>query len=282
MKKTTILFLLCIIMSCTQEEEALYVNQGRIPLGEYEELIALCDTESLTSFEQFDPVIARIQQIFADHKDPRGAFPTVYKAITTAAVESLADGIYEDEEYSNIFGVDFSKRYLYYLKDHLLNRPLEYHWDLYYQHAMNDYHITRLVLEGINAHLTLDLTRALGHTGVQPEFADDWILFGDVTVLSVPGFLEELQDEYDTDASGVFNVFFIGDILDLIFGEGTTINFGFNLLRIDAFNNAMAMQIPGQEERIEANLERAFWEREQIMALLDNLNLTPRIGVSTK
>jgi hypothetical protein len=268
------------MLSCSKDDsDALYINQGSLSSEAFNELIDLCDTEALTSFEQFDHVISRIQQIFADHNDPRGAFPTVYKAITTAAVESLADGLYQDEVYSNIFAMDFSRRYLHYLEDHLMNRPLDYQWEVYYRHAMDNHHITRLVLEGINAHLTLDLTRALGHTGVRPEFEDDWILFGDVTVQSVPGFLVELQEEYNTDASGIFNVFFIGDLLDLVFGEGATINFGFNLLRIDAFNNALAMQDPMMQDRIEANLERAFWERHQIIGLLDEFNLTPRYAV---
>jgi len=51
------------------------------------------------------------------------------------------------------------------------------------------------------------------------------------------------------------------------------------LLRIDAFNNALAMQNPLMHDRIEANLERAFWERHQIIGLLDEFDLTPRYAV---
>lgn len=273
------LMALLALWGCQKDDAApQYVNQGNIPLNEYEELIALCDTAALLSFAQFDGVIARIQQIFADHGDARGAFPTVYKAITTAAVNSLADGAYEDESYSNKFALDFSKRYLYFLKSHLLNEPLEFHWEEYYRHALEGHHITRMVLEGINAHLTIDLTRALAHTGVYPDFQDDWILFGDITVQSVPGFLDELQAEYHTDGSDVFGVFFIGDIIDAIFGEGTAVHFGFNLLRVDAFDRALALQDPQRAHRIEADMARSYHERQALIALVDELGLTPRLG----
>lgn len=272
-------FLLVAVLSCTTEEgPSAEWNYWDLTVGEFNELIALCDTASLVTFEDFDYRIERIQEIFAGHRDPRGAFPTVYKAITRAALTGLQNGEYQDPDYSLKFVIDFSKRYLHILEDHLYDRPLEFHWQLYYDHARQDKHITRMVLDGINAHLTIDLSRALGHTGVYPEFEDDWILFGNNTVLSVPGFLEELQAEYDTDASDVFGVFFIGDLIDALFGEGTAVNFGFNLLRIDAFNNGLRLQNPEIEVYIERKMERDFRDRAALIDLIDRMGMTPRLG----
>lgn len=262
-------------ISCKKENKISYVNQKDIPLAEYNELIALCDTVSLKTYEDFDTRIARIQEIFSLHNDKRGAFPTVYKAITNTAVISLAHQDYQDNAYTLKFSIEFSKRYLYYLKHHLLNEPLEYHWDLYYNHAMNNTTITRLVLEGINAHVTIDMTRALAQTGAYRNYQSDWLLFGDKTVASVPDFLIELKEEYHTDASGIFNVFFIGDIVDSVFGAGATINFGFNVLRMDAFNNALFMIQSTNDQQIETNLKKSFYDRETIFDALDKMKLTP-------
>lgn len=276
MKK--IYFLICVltVLSCKKETQQQYVNQKNIPIVEYNELIALCDTTSLKTYEDFDYRITRIQEIFSSHNDKRGAFPTIYKAITHAAVESIANQDYHDNAYTLKFSIEFSKRYLSFLKHHLLNEPLEYHWNLYYQHAFGGYHNTRLVLEGINAHVTIDMVRSLATTGVYSDYKTDWILFGDKTVASVPLFLDELKQEYNTDASGIFKVFFVGDILDPIFGQGATINFGFNVLRLDAFNNALFIkENPANSIQVEKNIQKSFQERENLFDAIDKLNLTP-------
>lgn len=270
-----LLFVFASLFSCRKESLHRYANQKDIPLSEYNELIELCDTASLKTYEDFDNRISRIQDIFATYQDKRGAFPTIYKAITHAAVVSIANGDYQDTEYTLKFAIEFSKRYLYYLKHHLLNEPLEYHWDLYYRHAMNNTSVTRLVLEGINAHVTLDMTRSLAQTGVYKAYENDWLLFGDKTVASVPDFLTELQQEYNTDASGIFKVFFVGDIFDPVFGEGATINFGFNMLRMDAFHHALFMLQSAETTGIEKQLKNSFNGRETIFDLLDKMKLIP-------
>ncbi len=264
-----------LFISCQKEHKNIYANQKDIPLTEYNELISLCDTASLVTYEDFDVRIARIQEIFSSHNDKRGAFPTVYKAITHAAVVSIANHDYQDNTYTLKFSIEFSKRYLYYLKMHLLNEHLEYHWNLYYQNAMSITSVTRLVLEGINAHVTIDMTQSLAQTGVYKSYEADWLLFGNKSVASVPGFLIELKEEYHTDASGIFHVFFVGDMLDPIFGQGATINFGFNMLRMDAFNNALFMLQSSNTKGIEQNLKNSFYAREAIFDMLDKMKLTP-------
>lgn len=74
--------------------------------------------------------------------------------------------------------LNFSERYFYYLHEHLLDRPLDYHWEFYYNHALRDWNVTRLIMEGMNAHITVDLARALADTDVYPEFEEDYLLIG--------------------------------------------------------------------------------------------------------
>lgn len=265
---------LAILLSC-QQATVIENNQWSLSDAHFNELLEMCNVNTLKTYDEFGVRLERIQDIFASNNDPRGAFPTVYKAITDAALASVLVDDYDDAAFIEQFGLDFSKSYLHFLEQHLLNQPLEYHWELYYRHCKEKANITRLVVEGINGHLTIDLTRSLATIGIVRDNLDDWILVGDKTVLSVPGFLEELQSEYNTDAYELFHVYFIGDIIDEIFGDGTAVNFGFNLLRLDAFENAIKLQQPEKAEQIEKNMRKAFYERENIIALLDEMNLTP-------
>lgn len=273
-KKLILLGCLFLFFSC-KKEKINTTNQWSLSNEAFNELLILSDTSTLTNYNEFDRRIARIQEIFAQHNDNRGAFPTIYKAITHAAVVSIENGDYQDSLFIYNFAMDFSKGYLYFLRHHLLNEPLEYHWDLYYNHCKNNTHITRLVLEGINAHVTLDLTRSLAINNVQHHHKEDWILFGDKTVIAVPEFLTELEQEYNTDASGIFGLFEIGDFLDEIFGEGATINFGFNVLRMESFNFAIPLQNNSVQHSIEQNMKHSFYTKEDIFKVLDDLKLTP-------
>ncbi len=266
---------ICMLFLFSCQKENVVTNQWNLPDAAFNELLLLCDTSTLKTYADFDARIDRIQELFSSNKDNRGAFPTVYKAITHAATVYIAHRDYQDSLFINDFAMDFSKRYLYILKHHLLNEPIEYHWKMYYQHCYDKYTITRLVLEGINAHLTIDLTRSLATVGANRSNQDDWILFGDKTVIAFPGFLDELQQEYHTDASGIFNVFFAGDILDSIFGEGATINFGFNLLRMESFNNSIQLQQTDKSIQTEKVMQKSFYDKETIFTMLDDMKLTP-------
>ena len=264
------------IWACNKETDVIITpNQWNLSDEAFDELLILCDTSNLETYQEFYQRLDRMQEIFSSNDDSRGAFPTVYKAITIGAIETMEAGAYNDPVYATKFVMNFSKKYMYYLKDHLLGFPVEHHWELYYDHCANNANITRLVLEGINAHLSLDLPRSLAETGVIPDFEADWLLFGNNTVEYVPGFLEELENEYHADASEVFDLFFVGDMIDGIMGEGTAIKFGFNVLRMDAFRMALLLHVEEWNKGVEYRLRKAFYEREGGIELIDRMNLTP-------
>ncbi len=276
MRNCLYLIFVFVIISCSKnQEEVFFSNQRDLSDADFNELLELCDTATFDAFVDFEYRISRIQEIFASNNDNRGAFPTVYKMITAGAIESMNAGLYEDPVYSEKFAVDFSERYMVYLKNHLLGNPIEFHWESYYENAFNGTNITKLVLQGINAHLTIDLTRALGYTGVYPEFRQDWIAFGDNTVKNVPSFLEELKEDYNTDASEMFGLFFVGDIIDGFMGEGTAVNFGFNLLRVNAFKVALWLQHEDRVDFMEKKIKEDYWKLEHLITQIDKMGLTP-------
>jgi hypothetical protein len=277
MKLSPIIALIMLVLisaSCTKES-TVEMNQWNLSDTHFDELLQLCDTSTLVTYEDFQARLDRILEIFVLYQDPRGAFPSVYKAITDAGILSLNEDAddYENAQFAYDFGIHFSKSYLKFLKLHLLNQPLEHHWELYYRYCFEEKNITRLVVEGINAHVTIDLPRSLAAVNVVRANKNDWIVFGERVVEVVPDFLEKLEEDYGADASGIFNVYILGDMVDPILGEGTMISMGFNMLRLDAFENAIRMQNPDNTIFVERKMERSFYEREGMIDLLDRMGL---------
>jgi hypothetical protein len=277
MKLTPLIAIIVLVLttfSCSKEP-IKKLNQWQLSDEHFNELLELCDTNTLHTYEDFQTRLNRILEIFVDYQDPRGAFPSVYKAITDAGLTSLTEdaAIYENSQFAYDFGLHFSKSYLKFLKLHLLNELLEHHWELYYRYCKEQKHITRLVVEGINAHVSIDLPRSLAAVDVVRENKNDWILFGERVVEVVPEFLEKLEQDYGADASGIFNVYILGDMVDQFLGEGSMISIGFNLLRLDAFENAIRMQDPDKTIFIERKMEKSFYEREGMIDMLDRMGL---------
>lgn len=276
MFRLLLLLPLALLVSCETGEPAVPApNPGPLPQDAFNEMLVLTDTSTLAEFADFNARMDRIQSIFADYADPRGAFATLYEATTRASADGFEEGIYENDDYTHAMVIDFSKRYLYALHDHLLGLPSEFHWQVYFDHAASGKSITRLLLDGINAHITIDLARSLAHTGAYPEFEDDFVLIGDNITPAVPEFLEVLQADYGVDAEALFNVFFVGDIFDAIFGEGATVNFGFNLIRMEAFESGLILQVPDRAHDMQRGLEYRFEEKARLIALIDALGLLP-------
>ena len=127
MRNCFYLLILFIFFSCSKDDQTVrFTNQHNLSDADFNELLELCDTATFHSFVDFDYRIGRIQEIFSSNNDNRGAFPTVYKMITTGAIESIDEGAYNDPIYSEKFAVDFSERYMVILKDHLLGKEVEY------------------------------------------------------------------------------------------------------------------------------------------------------------
>jgi hypothetical protein len=115
----------------------------------------------LPDYNDFSIRIVRIQDIFAGHQDPRGTFTTLYEHITFSVLASMEDGRYDDPQFVGDFGVAFGKRYLVNLRDHLFSRPVTYSWTNFYDLCVEEKPFSRLVLSGMNAHITKDLLDAL-------------------------------------------------------------------------------------------------------------------------
>ncbi len=174
-KKILYLVLIFIITSCSKDDVLQY-NQWSLSDEAFNELLLLSDTTGLSDYATFGIRMDRIQSLFAEKRDPRGAFATVYEQITHAAINSIDDSFYENGQFVGDFGLAFGKLYLIDLHYHLLNQPLRAHWEAYYNACASSKHYTQLMAMGVNAHITIDLVDALVQLKVTGEEESDWVL----------------------------------------------------------------------------------------------------------
>lgn len=226
-------------------------------------LLSLSDTSTLHSVADLEFRLKSIFQVFATYSDPRGTFPAVYLATTELAVLSLEEGVYSDPEKAERLSVYFGKRYLFNLHDHIKGKTPEYHWRQFYSLATRcGNHKTRIAVSGINAHLTVDLARAVADAGAGPEFEQDYIVFGEMLSKATTNIVQYLREGFDIDADYLFNGLFLGDLLDPVFGEGFTIALGFQFIRGEAWQYGQYLQRQQSENAAQIKI-REIWEMRE-------------------
>ena len=242
---------------------------------ETDELLQLSDTSNMTSELQVQYKLHRITQIFQLRNDNRGLFPLIYEQTTNQAILSLQN---EPEKYQNIqkakdITIAFSKRYLFNLHNHLVNKEPEYHWKQYYKLCFSDEPKMRVASAGLNAHLTVDLARAVYDVNGDTVFKKDYLQFGEALVKASPYIINELKNQYNIESAYLFHGLFIGDILDPVFGENFTTQLAFQFIRQEAFQNAQYLLKPGVYNSSQITLHQNWQFREDLLDVLVNTKL---------
>lgn len=248
MKNVLLLFACCLLFAC--EKEAGFSNRKGISETDYHELIALSDTSNMNSADEVKDKLDRITAIFAAYNDNRGLFPLIYAQTTNQALQSIRNEPekYVDPEKAKAITIAFAKRYLFNLHDHLLgNKIPEYHWKQYYLLCFSDQPRLRMATAGLNAHLTVDLARAVADVDGGPAYKPDFLQFGEALVNAAPFIISELKDQYGVESEDLFNGFFLADVIDPLLGEGATTQLAFQFIRQEAFQNAQYLLGPRPE-----------------------------------
>jgi hypothetical protein len=237
---------------------------------EMDELLKLSDTSNMTSELEVEYKLDHITQIFQRHDDNRGLFPLIYLQTTHQALLSLQN---EPEKYNDIqkakdITIAFSKRYLFNLHDHLTGKDPEYHWKNYYAFCFSNQPRTRIMSAGLNAHLTVDLARAVYDVNGNAAFKDDYTQFGEALVKASPYIISELKNQYHVESANLFHGLFIGDILDPIFGKDFTTQLAFNFIRQEAFQNGQMLLNSATHNSTQTSLYNNWKFREQLLDVL--------------
>ncbi|MBK7505258.1 MAG: hypothetical protein IPI52_09415 [Bacteroidetes bacterium] len=271
-----VLPLLFLIFACKKEKNIVFSDLERaienpknneISDADIAELLKLSDTTTLESIEDLEYRQFKIGKIFSAYHDKRGTFPTLYKAITELVTKSLDQ--FEDGEKAEYLAFIFGKSYLMNLYAHLIDAKVEYHWKEFYKLALNDdISIIHTIFTSINAHLCVDLSKALKGANYKLENKDDYFLYGDILVTSLDSASSYLQQNYNYDPSFALGGFQLGDFVDAIFGDGITTYLGFQLLRSQAWENGLYLQNPSLEKNILNKLRNDFFGKEDLFKTL--------------
>jgi hypothetical protein len=265
-----ILMLSILFSACSKVQLENVLTQA-----EMDELLQLSDTTDMTSELHLQFKLHRITQIFQQRKDNRGLFPLIYEQTTNQAILSLQN---EPEKYEEIqkakdITIAFAKRYLFNLHDHLINKEPEYHWKQYYKLCFSNKPKMRIASAGLNAHLTVDLARAVYDVNGDTSFKKDYLQFGEALVKASPFIIDELKNQYNVESAYLFNGLFIGDILDPVFGENFTTQLAFQFIRQEAFQNAQFLLKPNAYNSAQTTLYKNWQLREGLLDILVDTKL---------
>ena len=117
--------------------------------------------------------------------------------------------------------------------------------------------------------IALDLPYALVAIGTTDDHENDYFVLGELMIEIVPDFTQDLVDYYDTDAEDLLNGFFLGDWIDGVFGEDTTITLNYQTIRTKSWNNRWLLQQWWGVPVAESEIYTAFWAIDGVLATLD-------------
>ena len=214
--------------------------------------------------------IDRIATLFEACGDPWGMFPTTYRHITNRIIQAIEDEEIEDQEWARRIVVDFASRYMESLQLTLLGEQPSYAWGQYYYLADHpEASRTRAVVIAMVAHLTLDLPYSLVEIETTEDHKDDYFVLGELMIEITPDFIEDLRYYYDTDAEDLLNGFFLGNWVDGVYGQDTTITLSYQTIRTKSWNNRWYLEQWWGGWIVESEIYTAFWTIDGVLATLD-------------
>lgn len=218
-----------------------------LPAAERSELIALSDPARLTGLRDAEVKVQRIAQILSARRDRRGIFPVFYARILGSAVPELESGTFEYDDWANAVSLSFYRRYAENLHAHLTGRSVTPSWAHFYKLAA-DCRVSpgRVAMAALDAHLVIDFPQSVAETKTQVKHTADYFAIGDLLRGETIGVADDLQRIYGTNLAPFFQLYFFGDKLDAITGEGVTTTLLFQGIRGVALVNGLALQKPLQ------------------------------------
>jgi len=202
-------------------------------------LRALAEPSTVTTPEELLARLKRLELALAG--DGRVVFPAVYTAITKASVKLVTDRGVADVARSRALIVDFGRHYLAALAAHLDGDPVPPHWQRHFALAAGHRPSLRAAASAINAHLSVDLAEAVFACGASRAFAGDFAIFGRALAAATPDVVAALL-RHGVDGARFVQGWFVGDVIDGIAGAGTTSRLVFQIVRAEAFTNAMLLR----------------------------------------
>jgi Family of unknown function (DUF5995) len=230
---------------------------GGLGHAERIQLLDLSDSRGLADLAEASARVAMIAEIFAEHTDPRGVFPLIYRIGLDEVVAAMHGGRFSNPDWVQTFDVAFAKRYLDNLHRHLREQQTTPPWQEVYRRAdVQTASTTAILAASLNAHLITDLPEALHASGVRHKHAVDFQTLSGLIWATAPNAITAIDDAYRADLSSLYHAAPLIWPVSVLGGRAaaTTQRQLFNTISAVAFSQALAMANPLTRPLIRAQI----------------------------
>ncbi len=253
--------------------------------AETTEIARLSDTSTLDDTDalaKLDDAVARnhrITEIYEQHADRRGTFASGLDTVEYSAVMPLQHdpAAFADPEYAHRISYNLLRRYLDNVHAEFTTGNPEPHWANYFALAADcSASPGRVALAGYNAHLIVDLPRAVAESGSTADDAADY--FKIVATIATTG--DEITDRtdriYAANMAPLWHFYFFGEGLDRVLGQGVATKPLLVVADVAAnttiFANGLALENPALAPAVAAEIDLEHRTGEQAFDILARLD----------
>ncbi|WP_278314313.1 DUF5995 family protein [Lolliginicoccus levis] len=179
-----------------------------------------------TTLERLEDAAARHSRVTAlleSQGDRRGLFSVGLDAVEQHAVLPMQRDReqFVDPQWANELSLDLLERYLANLHARLTGGVLEPQWERFFDLAEDcSASPAQAAMAGYNAHLTVDLARAVSAAGTRDAHVPDFFRIVDAIALRGDLIIDRTRAAYGADLGPLWRGYVVGPALDSLVGEG--------------------------------------------------------------
>lgn len=222
-------------------------------LARLRDLTAPDASPALSTLEELERRTARSREVgdlLAAHGDRRGLFGVGLDEVESDPVLPLQRrGVAPDPEWARKLSLVLLEPYLTALHAHFSGAPVDEHWARYFSLAVDCRQRPAFVaMTGYNAHLTVDLARAVAATDAVPEDVGGYLEIVGGIADHRRLIIDRTLEVYGADLGPLWNLYVVGPAIDAVtgpgVGSGALLRFGDQAYSLLAFSHGLALQDP--------------------------------------
>ena len=205
---------------------------------------------TLGQFERRVTASRGIHDLLAARGDRRGLFGVGLDEVESDPVLPMQRrGVAPDPEWARRVSLTLLEPYLAAVHAHFTGAPVQEHWQRFFDLATDCRQRPAFVaMTGYNAHLTVDLARAVAASHTRPGHAAGYLeIVGGIADHS-DLIIDRTRREYGADLGPLWNLYVVGPAVDSItgpgVGSGALLRFGDQAYSSLAFVHGLALQDP--------------------------------------
>ncbi|WP_223885656.1 DUF5995 family protein [Nocardia colli] len=243
--------------------------------AEITSIAKLSDTTTLagSSMEQLEQAVEnhrQLTQILVEHRDLRGVFALGLDAVEQAAVMPLQrdPASFTDPEWAHRISLELLSRFLRNVHAEFTGAPTDPQWTNYFDLARRcELSPARVAMAGYDAHLSVDLAYAVAAVGGTTANAADYFKIVDSIAQQGSLIVSSTREIYHGDLGPLWRFYFVGEGLDLLFGEGVATPQLLRLADLGAnvviFGNGLALTDPALAPAARVEID-ALWRSADV------------------